>query len=60
MPATSVAMQHMMGAELARKRKGLRTRTGMSEAQLKEFAATKHRGLPKRARDAKRRPLRVK
>ena len=28
-----------MGAELARRRKGLKTKTGMSEAQLREFAA---------------------
>ena len=29
----------MMGADLARKRAGKKTRTGMSEVQLREFAA---------------------
>ena len=28
-----------MGAELARKRKGKRTKTGMTEQQLRDFAA---------------------
>lgn len=37
-----------MGAELARKRAGKKTRTGMSEKQLSEFASTKTRGLPER------------
>ena len=35
-----------MSAELNRKRAGKRMRTGMSEKQLKEFAATKRKGLP--------------
>jgi len=47
MPAKSRAQQQMMGAELARKRAGKRTKTGMSESQLEEFASTKHKGLPK-------------
>jgi uncharacterized protein DUF3008 len=46
MPSTSIAQQQFMGAELARKRAGKKTRTGMSEKQLEEFAATKHAGLP--------------
>lgn len=46
MPSVSVAQQHLMGAELARKRAGKKTRTGMSEKQLEEFAATKTAGLP--------------
>jgi len=48
MPAKCKAQQQMMGAELARKRAGKKTRTGMSEAQLKEYASTKHTNLPKR------------
>ena len=50
MPATSRKQQRFMGAELARKRAGKRTRTGMSEKQLEEFAETKHKGLPRKKR----------
>lgn len=50
MPAKSTAQQQMMGAELARKRAGLSTRTGMSEEQLRDFAGTKHKGLPKKVK----------
>ena len=42
MPATSEKQRRFMGAELARKRAGRKTRTGMSEAKLKEFAAKPH------------------
>ena len=48
MPAKSRKQQQFMGAELARKRAGKRTRTKMSEKQLEEYAGTKHKGLPKR------------
>ena len=37
-----------MGAELARRRAGKKTKTGMSESQLGEYASTKRKGLPKR------------
>ena len=50
MPSTSQVQQEFMGAELARKRAGKKTRTGMSEAQLEDFASTKRKGLPKRAK----------
>ena len=53
MPAKSQVQQEMMGADLERKRKGLPTRTGMSESQLKDFASTKHKGLPKRKTERK-------
>lgn len=49
MSAVSQAQQKLMGAELARRRAGEKTKTGMSEAQLKEYAGTPRRGLPKRA-----------
>ena len=39
MPAKSEAQRSFMGAELARKRAGKRTRTGMSESQLHDFAS---------------------
>ena len=40
MPASSAKQQRYMGAELARKRKGKKTKTGMSEGQLEEFASS--------------------
>lgn len=48
MPAVSKAQQHFMGADLARAEAGKKTKTGMSIKQLKEFAGTKTKGLPKR------------
>jgi hypothetical protein len=48
--ATSQAQQAFMGAELQRMREGKKTRTGMSEAQLAEFASTKASRLPRRAK----------
>lgn len=50
MPAVSQAQQGFMGAELARKRAGKPTRTGMSEEKLEHFASTKRKGLPYRSR----------
>ncbi len=41
MPAVSKKQRRFMGAELARKRKGKKTRTKMTEAQLREFAKKK-------------------
>jgi hypothetical protein len=41
MPAVSDRQQRFMGAELARKRAGKQTQTGMSEAQLEDFAKKK-------------------
>lgn len=46
MPAKSKAQQGFFGAELARKRAGKHTETGMSEEKLREFAGTKTKGLP--------------
>ena len=50
MPAVSRKQQMFMGAELARKRAGKKTKTKMTEAQLREFAATKRAKLPKTKR----------
>jgi len=50
MPAKSKKQQQFMGAELARKRAGKRTKTKMTEKQLEDYASTKHKGLPKRKR----------
>lgn len=38
MPAVSKAQQGLAGADLARKRAGKKTRTGMSEQKLRDFA----------------------
>jgi hypothetical protein len=38
MPAYTEKQRRFMGAELARKRAGKKTETGMSEKQLREFA----------------------
>jgi len=48
MPAVSKKQQQFFGAELRRKREGKKTRTKMTAAQLKEFAETKRKGLPKK------------
>ena len=50
MPAVSKKQQRFMGAELSRKRAGKKTKTGMSAKQLKEYAATKRKGLPAKAK----------
>jgi len=38
MPAKSAKQRRFMGSELARKREGQPTKTGMSERQLRDFA----------------------
>ena len=43
MPAKSAKQRKFMGAELARKRAGKKTRTGMSERKLKEYARKRKR-----------------
>ena len=53
MPAVSKKQQRFMGAELERKRAGKKTKTEMTEKQLEEFAGTKQRGLPAKARVSK-------
>lgn len=47
MPAVSEKQRRFMGAELGRLRSGQKTRTGMSEEQLRDFAR-KARGKGKR------------
>jgi hypothetical protein len=39
MPAKSEKQRKFMGAELQRKREGKKTRTGMSEKELEEYAS---------------------
>jgi hypothetical protein len=50
MPAESQKQQEFMGAELARKRAGKKTKTKMSVKQLLEFASTPRKGLPVKAK----------
>ena len=49
-PAKSKVQQRLMGADLARARAGKKTRTGMTQAQLEEYASTPRKGLPARAK----------
>jgi hypothetical protein len=53
MPATSEKQRKFMGAELARKRAGKQTETGMSEKQLREFAGSVK---PKKKKSSDREP----
>jgi hypothetical protein len=53
MPAKSKAQQKFMGAELARVRSGKKSKTGMSAQQLEDFASTKRKGLPNKAKKKK-------
>lgn len=43
MPSYTERQRRFMGAELARKRRGESTETGMSESQLRDFASKKKR-----------------
>lgn len=45
MPAKTAKQRRMMGVDLARARAGRKTRTGMSESQLRDFAAKPHAGF---------------
>ena len=47
MPAKSPKMQRFMGADLARARKGEKTKTGMGAKKLEEMAAKPKGGYPK-------------
>ena len=44
MPSKSEKQRKFMGADLARKRAGEKTHTGMSEKQLEDFAGKKKKG----------------
>jgi len=53
MPAVSKKQHGFMGAELRRKRAGKRTKTKMTEEELKEFTSTPSKHLPKKKRKKK-------
>jgi hypothetical protein len=49
MPVHSKAQHGLLGADLARARKGKKTRTGMSKEQLEEYLrGSRTKGLPHR------------
>ena len=48
MPALTERQRRFFSAELARKRAGKKTKTKMTEKQLREFAATKKKKLRKK------------
>lgn len=54
MPSVSRKQQRFMGAELARKRAGKETKTDMSMQQMEDFAATKTKKLPEKAKPSKK------
>lgn len=53
MPAKSKKQQMFMAIELERKRKGQKTKTGMSAQQLEDFASTPRKGLPTKVKAKK-------
>lgn len=50
MPSVTERQRKFFGSELARKRGGKRTRTGMSERQLSDFAGGVKSNMPKGAK----------
>ena len=54
MPAKSQAQAKMMGADLAKRRAGKPTTTGMTEAQLEDYASTPRKGLPTKRKKGKK------
>lgn len=55
MPAKSEKQRKFMGAELSRKRAGKKTKTGMSETQLQDFARGGGEGWNRKYGQRKRR-----
>ena len=53
MPAKSKKQQAFMAIELDKKRSGKKTKTNMTEDQLSDYASTKTKKLPKRAKSSK-------
>jgi hypothetical protein len=53
MPSTSEKQRKFMGAELARKRAGQQTSTGMSEQQLSDYASKPVKKTKPKKGDAK-------
>ena len=55
-PAASKAQQQYMAAALERKREGKPKKSDptMSEAQMEEYASTKHKDLPQKAKKGRK------
>lgn len=54
MPSVSKAQQHFLGMQYGKKKAGEPTKVDMTKAQLKDFAATKTKGLPAQRRESRR------
>lgn len=54
MPAKSKAQQRFMGMEYGKKKEGKKTDVDMTRKSLKEFASTKHKGLPEHVKKGKK------
>lgn len=54
MPAVSEKQRKLAGADLARLRAGKKTRTGMSESQLRDFAKKPVKKIKRKPRVKKR------
>jgi len=50
MPAKSKAQQRFMGMKYEQAKEGKRTGLDMTKSQLRDFAATKTKGLPQRVK----------
>lgn len=53
MPAVSKKQQRFMAIQLAKKKAGKKTSVDMDESQLEEFAHTKRKNLPNKAKKKK-------
>jgi hypothetical protein len=53
MPSVSKAQQHYMGMKYGEAKAGKKTGMDMTKSQLKDFAATKTKGLPGHVKDGK-------
>lgn len=53
MPSVSKAQQHFMGMQYGKKKAGEKTKVDMTKSQLKDFAATKTKGLPGHVKEGK-------
>ena len=53
MPSVSKAQQHFMGMKYGMAKAGKKTGMDMTKSQLKDFAATKTKGLPGHVKEGK-------
>lgn len=53
MPSVSKAQQHYLGMQYGKAKAGEKTQVDMTKSQLKDFAATKTKGLPSHVKEGK-------